>query len=457
MYLYQLSLSELSRKIKDRKASPTEVTLKILERINVINSKINAFITVAEDAALQKAKELEKEIIAGKWRGPLHGIPIGVKDLIYTKDLKTTMGSEIFKDYQPDYNATAVTKLEQAGAIIIGKLNTHQFAYGPTGDRSYFGGSRNPYNFNKITGGSSGGSGAAVAAKLCYGALGTDTGGSIRIPSSCCGIVGMKPTYGRISNYGSFPLAWTLDSIGPMTRTVEDNALLLSTLVDKEEDFTHGLKKDLIGRTIGIPQNFYFDNLQDEVESIIKNAINAFKSLGAKIKIINIPGIEKFLYAQQIIIKTEAYTVHHKLLEEKPELYEEEVRERLLTGLKVKGYEYVLAKRMRNVAIDEFNRVLEQVDTLLAPTLPIVPTDYDQRMVAINGEDVRVRLALTNLTGPTNLNGFPSLNIPCGFSKEGLPVGLQLIGRPFDEANLYNFAYLLEQELDLNFNPHLVC
>jgi aspartyl-tRNA(Asn)/glutamyl-tRNA(Gln) amidotransferase subunit A len=453
----QSSLLKLSGLIKKRQISPMEVTRKLLERIEALNPKLNAYITVVHEKAMESALQAEKEIAAGNWKGPLHGIPIGLKDLIYTKEIKTTMGSAIYKDHIPGYDAAVVEKLKQAGAIIIGKLNTHQFAYGPTGDRSFFGAVKNPYNLSKIPGGSSSGSGASVAASMCFAALGTDTGGSIRIPSACCGIVGMKPTFGRVSKYGVFPLSWTLDHVGAMTKTVQDNAILLNVLSGyderdpysvkvKDEDFTRLLHQGVIGSIIGIPSTFYFENVDSEVEKQVRQAVEVFRSLGAEIRIIEIPHLKQISLAQQITIESEAYAVHEEILRNHSKQYDEEVKTRLLKGLSTKAYEYVQAQQVKQLAITEFNHALKEVEMILTPTLPILPTDIGQREINIHGYQEQVRTALMRFTKPTNLNGFPSLSIPCGFSNSGLPIGLQLIGRPYDEANLYRFAYAFEQE-----------
>ncbi|MGA9173848.1 MAG: amidase, partial [Thermoactinomyces sp.] len=401
----QSSLLKLSGLIKKRQISPMEVTRKLLERIEALNPKLNAYITVVHEKAMESALQAEKEIAAGNWKGPLHGIPIGLKDLIYTKEIKTTMGSAIYKDHIPDYDAAVVEKLKQAGAIIIGKLNTHQFAYGPTGDRSFFGAVKNPYNLSKIPGGSSSGSGASVAASMCFAALGTDTGGSIRIPSACCGIVGMKPTFGRVSKYGVFPLSWTLDHVGPMTRTVQDNAILLNVLSGyderdpysvkvKDEDFTRLLHQGVIGSIIGIPSTFYFENVDSEVEKQVRQAVEVFRSLGAEIRIIEIPHLKQISLAQQITIESEAYAVHEEILRNHSKQYDEEVKTRLLKGLSIKAYEYVQAQQVKQLAISEFNHALKEAEIILTSTMPILPTDIGQREINIHGYQEQVRTAL---------------------------------------------------------------
>ncbi|MBN8201427.1 amidase [Bacillus sp. NTK034] len=452
-------IKTLSKLIEEKEVSPVEVTLQLLDRIEAVDPGINSFITIDREAVLAQAQKAEEEIEAGLYKGPLHGIAIGLKDIIYTDNMRTTMGSEIYQDYVPEYNAAVVEKLKKAGAIIIGKLNTHQFAYGPTGDRSHFGPVNNPYDKQKITGGSSSGSAASVSACLCFGSLGTDTGGSVRIPSSFCGIVGMKPTYGRISKHGVFPLSWTLDHVGPLTRTVTDNALLLNTLVDYDskdpspdqsepEDFTRFLGKGIEGMTIGLPSTFYFDDMNGEVKQVLDQTIETLRELGARIVPVTIPNLDKFTVAHKHILRSEAYAVHEQHLADYPDQWDDEVKERLLTAHDTKGYEYAQALQIRQLAKDEFNKALEQVDVLFTPTLPILPPKINERHVDIEKyAGQHIRWSIIKLTAPTNLNGFPSLSLPCGFSSEGMPIGGQLIGREFDEAVLYRFAYALEQKL----------
>lgn len=453
---------KLSKLIKRKEVSPVEIASQLLTRIEKVDSTINSYITVDREAVLAQARIAEEEIEAGLYKGPLHGIAIGLKDLIYTKNMKTTMGSEIYKNYIPESNATVVDKLKKAGAIIIGKLNTHQFAYGPTGDRSYYGPTRNPFDPQKMTGGSSSGSAASVSACLCFGSLGTDTGGSVRIPASFCGVVGMKPTYGLISNYGVHPLSSTLDHVGPLTRTVTDNAILLNTLAGHDpndsnsaqqetEDYSRFIGNGIEGLTIGLPSNFYFDDLNEEVRHIIDNTVEVLRGLGAIIKPVVLPNIEKFTEAHKAILRSEAYAVHEKNLKDYPNQWDDEVKERLLTALDTKGYEYIKALQIRKLAKNEFNIVLDEVDILLTPTLPILPLKINERRVDIEKyAGKHIRWLITKLTAPTNLNGFPSLSLPCGFSSDGMPVGVQLIGREFEEARLYQFGYALEHKISIN-------
>jgi aspartyl-tRNA(Asn)/glutamyl-tRNA(Gln) amidotransferase subunit A len=443
------SLATLSRELRERRLSPVEVVKTLLARIE--SDETNAFITVTAERALEEASLAEREITAGRHNGPLHGVPIALKDLIFTRDVRTTMASDFFAEHVPDRSATVARRLEDAGSVLIGKTNTHEFAYGPTGDRSFFGPTRNPHDTGKITGGSSGGSGAAVAAGLCYGALGSDTGGSIRIPAALCGVVGMKPTFGRVSKTGVFPLAWSLDHVGPITRTVEDNALMLNTLAGHDpedlysadlasEDFARDLERGTQGAAIGVPSSFYFEHLDGEVEERVNEAVEVFASLGTEIREVEVPHLWDTLHAQRLVLAAEAYAVHEERLETNPDRFDDHGLERLLNGENLKAYRYANAQQRKLRSRREFANVLREVDVLLTPTVPIPAPEIGQRETTIDGYEEAVYSALTRLTGPTNLNGLPSLSIPCGTTTSGLPVGLQLIGRPFDEATLYRFG-----------------
>ncbi|HEY6712326.1 MAG TPA: amidase, partial [Rubrobacter sp.] len=343
------SLAGLSRELLARSLSPVEVVRALLGRIEA--DVTNSFITVMGERALERASWAEREILAGRYRGPLHGVPVALKDIIYTRGIRTTMGSALYSGHVPDHSATVARKLEEAGYVLIGKTNTHEFAYGPTGDRSHFGPTRNPHDARSITGGSSGGSGAAVAANLCYGALGSDTGGSIRIPAALCGTVGMKPTFGRVSKSGVFPLSWSLDHVGPITRTVEDNALMLNVLAGHDpedhysvdwpaEDFARDLRRGLRGAAIGLPRSFYFDHVDEEVGARVREAVEVFRSLGAQVREVEIPNLVDTLHAHRLILGAEAYAVHEERLENEPETFGEEVSERLMDGARPRAYRY---------------------------------------------------------------------------------------------------------------------
>lgn len=458
--LLKLDIAALADKYRSRQVSPVEVTAAILSRIEELNPQLNAFITVLSEQAVESAKKAEYELTRGEWKGFLHGVPIGLKDLIETAGVRTTMGSQLCRDYIPADNATVVNILKQNGSVILGKLNTHEFAYGPTGDVSCFGAARNPYDTNKMTGGSSSGPGAAVTSAMCFGALGTDTGGSIRIPASSCGIVGMKPTFGRVSKHGVFPLGYTLDHVGPMTRTIRDNAIMLGILAGYDsldpyslnrapEDFTGLLDKEMKGTVIGIPASFYYDNIEQEVTAALNKVKQVYRDLGAAVVEVDLD-LHDVPWAQLITIRSEAYAVHEKWIETQPELYHPDVRERLFASKESKGYEYVKAGQIRREAVAMFNRVFEGVDALLVPTLAITPKPIGQREVEINGKKEHIYSALLRLNGPTNLTGLPSLSVPCGFSPDGMPIGMQLIGKHFDESNLYRIGYAFEKEAGIS-------
>jgi aspartyl-tRNA(Asn)/glutamyl-tRNA(Gln) amidotransferase subunit A len=448
-----LSLTGLAREFWARRLSPVEVVRVLLGRIEADDT--NSFVTITAERALEEASRAEGEILAGRYKGPLHGVPVALKDIINTEGVRTTMGSALYAGHVPDHSATVARKLEEAGSILIGKTNTHEFAYGPTGDRSHFGPSRNPHDTRRITGGSSGGSGAAIAANLCYGALGSDTGGSIRIPAALCGGVGMKPTFGRVSKMGVFPLSWSLDHVGPITRTVEDNALMLNALAghDSEdlysvdlppEDFTRDLERGLQRAGIGIPTSFYTEHVDEEVEARLRQAADVFVSLGSEVREVEIPNLWDTLRAQRLVLAAEAYAVHEERLENEPEKFGEEARERLMEGARPRAYRYANARRRGMLATEEFARALHGVDAILTPTLPIAAPEIGQREINIGDYEETVRSALTRFTGPTDLTGHPSLSVPCGTTASGLPVGLQLIGRHFEEATLYRFAHAYE-------------
>lgn len=451
-------MAALSKAIQNRQISPIEVTEKLLGKIQEENKHINAFITVTAEEALEQAKKAESEIHAGLIKGPLHGVPIALKDNIYMKNVKTTMGSAVFKDFSPDEHASVVEKLQKAGAVLVGKTNMHEIAFGTTGDLSFAGPVKNPYDPDKITGGSSSGSGAAVAAHLCYGALGTDTGGSVRIPASFTGIVGMKPTFGRVSNFGVFPLSWTLDHVGPMTRTVRDNALMLNVLagydnkdpysVDQPtEDYTALIDSDIKGKVVGVPFNGYFSGGDKEVEENFQNAAQLLEQHGAEVKSVELPDMDTIVAAFRTTLTTEAYAVHEQNLRDYPSLWSDEIRERLNSSRETLAKDYIQAQQIKKRAIRDFENMFKEIDILVTPTIPILPFAIGEREIDVNGSVIHSSLLLNKYTGPFNITGLPSLSMTCGFSKDGLPIGLQLVGKSFDEANIYRFAAILEKYL----------
>lgn len=458
MNIRYLDIDTVSKLYRTGELSPVEVVKSLLAHIENVNPVINAFITVLQDEAMQQAKAAEADFQSGHVKGPLHGIPVALKDLFYTKGIRTTMGSEIYQHFIPDHDATAVQALHQAGAIMMGKLNTHQFAYGPTGDRSFFGPVKNPNNTNHMTGGSSSGSAASVTAGMCYGALGTDTSASIRLPSALCGIVGMKPTLGRVSKYGVFPLSSTLDHVGPMTRGIRDNAILLGAIASQDtsdpetftplgENFGRHIGESIQGMKIGIPDSYFFEYLDPEVEARIESVIGLLQSSGATIQKVRLNGIEDIFQAQQTILRYEAYQLHRKHLSEIPEQYDEEVRTRLMTGADVTAAEHAIALSFKEQADSAFRTAFQEVDIMVTPTVGMTAPLIGEREPVVNGQKVLLRWLMTRLTAPTNFVGVPSLSVPCGKSQSGLPIGVQLIGNWFDEAVLYRVGYAIEQEM----------
>jgi aspartyl-tRNA(Asn)/glutamyl-tRNA(Gln) amidotransferase subunit A len=438
------SIMALREAYRERKLSPVEVVSSLLAKIEA--SAINAYITVMAEDAVQRAVQAERDIMAGKALGPLYGVPIAVKDLVHVAGTRTTMGSQQYADSVSSTDAAVITLLRNAGAIIIGKTNTHEFAYGPTGDRSHFGAARNPHNLNRMTGGSSSGSAAAVAGGLAYGAIGSDTSASIRLPASLCGVVGMKATKGLVSKEGVFPLSETLDHVGPITNSVRDNGLMLAVLSGKDEShYLQHVGKGVRGKVVGLPDRFYCEYLSPDVRQAMDAAAAMLMQAGAIVKTVYLTGIEKIYAAQQLILKVEAYALHEPAISAGAS-YDDEVRERLLTGKDVKAAEYVQAMGMRGEAENLFARALSEVDLLLTPTSGITAPLLDERVTSLSGEEHPTRWLLTRLTAPTNLSGNPSLSVPFGVDQNEMPIGLQLIGRMHDEAVLYQVAEFLSSK-----------
>ena len=444
-----LTIAELAPLIESGDVSHVVVTRAVLERIEALDGRLNAYITVLHDDAMSAAREAENAILAGGYLGPLHGVPISLKDLFWTQGVRTTAGSKILADFVPNEDAHSVARLKAAGAVIVGKTNLHEFAFGVTTINPHYGTTRNPWDAERIAGGSSGGSAAAVAAGLCTAALGTDTGGSIRIPAALCGIVGLKPTYGRVSRHGVVPLAWTMDHVGPMTRSVRDAALMLNVVAGHDPrdpastdapapDFTAGLDAGVKGLRLGVPQHFYFDDLDAEVEGCVRAAIDVLGRLGGKIEEVALPRLEYAPAVYWPISISEAAAYHRDWLINRPQDYGDDVRERMEPGLLAPAVRYLQAQRARRLIADDFRHALREVDVLLVPTTPVPAPRLDEAGTP------EVRSSLLRLTSPANLAGLPALSVPCGFTGAGLPVGLQIIGRAFDEATVLRVGHAYE-------------
>jgi aspartyl-tRNA(Asn)/glutamyl-tRNA(Gln) amidotransferase subunit A len=453
-----LSLTAAAGLIRRRELSPVELVRAVLDRIDTDGKTINAFIACYPEEALQQAQRAEDALVHGRPIGPLHGIPIAVKDLFFTAGLPTTAGSRVLVDFVPTVDATVIQRLREAGTILVGKLNLHELAYGVTNDNPHFGPVRNPWNLNRISGGSSGGSAAAVAMSLCLAALGTDTGGSIRIPAACCGVVGLKPTYGRVSRHGILPLAWSLDHVGPITRRVEDAALMLQVLAGQDvrdptttplpvPEYSRMLGDDLTGITIGLVSPFFTDpaEVDPSVMAVVQEALQAMKSVGARIEEVSVPLLRHAPAIQYLTLVTEASTNHARLLRTRGRELGADVRRRLELGEFIAATQYVRAQQARRLLMQEFAAVFRQVDLLVTPTLPVVAPPLGEQMVPIHGTLKRTQPTLTRFTSPFNLTGLPAISVPCGFDGDGLPIGLQMIGRPFDEATLLRGAFAYQQ------------
>jgi aspartyl-tRNA(Asn)/glutamyl-tRNA(Gln) amidotransferase subunit A len=441
----------------------------VLGRIRELNPRLNAYLAVSEERAMEQATLAERELCAKsrgtkrRDRGPLHGIPISLKDNIYSAGVRTTGGSKILREFVPPYDAPVVSSLKQAGAVILGKTNLHEFAYGVTTENPHFGATRNPWDLERIAGGSSGGSAAALAAGLCYGSIGTDTGGSIRIPASLCGVVGLKPGIGRVNAQDVIPLSKTLDVVGPMARTVEDSSVLFQAIsVERRARRASGSGPPLFSRgrfTLGVPREFFFDVLSPEVELGFETAIRVLKRLGARFKEISIPLLEESEEAGNQIAWAEATCYHQEKgwFPERAREYGKDVRRRLEMGTKVSALDYLRALRLREEFAGSLTSAMrsDQLDALLVPATPIAAPRLGEDSVIIKGRKHRTRALLLRLNRPANLAGIPAISIPCGLTRGGLPVGIQFIGRLGGEHKLLGLASRFERACPLNAQPTL--
>ena len=454
-------MADLARSIKAREISPVEVVEAHLDRIAALDGKLRAYLTVTGDAALASARAAAAAVAAGETLGPLHGVPVALKDLYCTRGVRTTAGSKILADWVPGEDATVVSRLIGAGAVVLGKLNMHEFAYGPEGVNPHYGSPWNPWDAatHRICGGSSSGSGAAVAAGLCPGALGSDTGGSIRIPASLCGISGLKPTYGRVSRAGVLPLAWSLDHVGPMCRTAADCALMLGAMAGYDPrdpttsvlpvpDYTAALRGTVKGVRVGVLRSFFMESAGEEQQRAVEQALKTLEGLGATVREASLPAVALAAGASTAVIAAEAYAYHARWIQTRPEEYGPDVRERLRVGAFVAAADYVNGQRARVLLRDEVAAALSGLDVLVAPTTPVAATAVGTSEIDVNGERLPVRPSLIRFTRPFNATGHPALSIPCGFTSGGLPIGLQIVGRPFDEATVLRVADAYQRETD---------
>jgi aspartyl-tRNA(Asn)/glutamyl-tRNA(Gln) amidotransferase subunit A len=444
------TISELAPRLRRKEISPVEITRGCLERIEKLDPALNAFITVMAESALAEARAAEDEIARGLWRGPLHGIPVALKDLIDTAGVRTTAASALYKDRVPSQDADVVRRLRQAGAVIIGKNNLHEFAYGGSSLVSYFGDVHNPRDRSRIAGGSSGGSAAAVTTELAYAAIGTDTAGSIREPSALCGCVGLKPTYGRLSSRGVIPLSFSLDHVGPLTATAEDAAIVLQAIAGYDagditssdvpvSDYVAALREDAKPLRVGVPRDYFFDELDPEVASAVDRGLRELQTLVAEIKEVQIE-----VPTDRMLQAAEAYAYHAENVVRSPELYEAETVRRIRTGEHVTAAEYIVRRRELDEARRGIRAIFADVDVLATPTMPIpAPAIADLKA---NPDALRpAELKLLRNTRPFNVWGLPAISVPCGFTQGGLPIGLQIAGPHWREDLVLRLAHAYEQ------------
>ena len=450
--LHYLTIREAADLISSGKLSPVELTQAFLDRIEKTDGRLHSYITILAEQALEEARIAEAEIRQGAYRGPLHGIPMAHKDLYDTAGVRTTAGSRVYADRVPTEDSTVIARFREAGAILLGKLSMYEFALGGPDPTTQFALARNPWNLEHIPGGSSSGSGSAVAAGQCMGALGSCTGGSIRGPASYCGVVGLKASYGRVSRAGVVTLSWSQDHCGPLTWTVEDSALMLQAIAGHDpkdpasstvptSEYSEALREDISGLVVGMPRHFFFDprpGVDPEVQATVETAVKELESLGARVEEVTIPSLEYVRSANSVIMLTEAYSFHADNLRNRPGDYGQQARVRFRTGGLFSAYDYLQATKIRQVAKREFAQALEKVDVLVSPTMT-------QPAAPFQGYDPATTARDPSFTAPYNFTGLPAISVPCGFTQKGLPVGMQIAGKPFAEPDILRAAHTYER------------
>ncbi|MER6338464.1 amidase [Streptomyces tendae] len=452
MQPYELTLGAAAEAVRTRRLSPVELVDSVLERIGRTEPRLQAYVTVTAERARRAARTAEDDIAAGRHRGPLHGVPMGLKDLIDVAGIATSASSRVRADHRAEESSTVAARLEAAGAVLVGKTHTHEFAYGLTTPQT-----RNAWHTGRVAGGSSGGSAVAVAAGTATFALGTDTGGSIRVPAALNGVVGLKPTYGLVPRHGVTSLSWSLDHVGPITRTVEDAALVLAALAGHDPRDPASLTApatryrppagtDLTGLRVGVPRNYYFDHVDPEVETAVRDAIDRFEALGARLVEVEIPMTRYIQATQWGLMVPEATAYHERTLRTVPELYRADVRVLLEAGELMPAGDYLRAQRSRTLMRREWAAVLREVDLIAAPTVPATAVEAGQETITwADGTTEAVSDAYVRLSSPANITGVPSLSLPVGRDTTGLPIGMQLLGRPFGEPVLLRAGHAYEQ------------
>lgn len=459
------TVREISEAYATRAATPTGVTEALIERIEKLNSVFNCFITLLKDSALAAAQESEKRFSAGRPLGPLDGVPVAVKDLIYINGVRCTAGSLILKDNVATYDSPVAAKLKAAGAVLIGTTNLHEFASGATSVNPHYGPVRNPWDHDRIAGGSSGGSAAAVSAGLAPAAIGTDTGGSVRIPAALCGVVGLKPTYGRISRVGVVPLASSFDTVGTLTSSVWDAAVILGVLAGHDSldlttgdvavpDYVSELKEPARKVKIGVPRRYFMELIDPSVEDSFMKFLDKLAAPDVEVLSLELDGIEKAYDVWLPIRRAEAAAFHEQWVTKTPEKYGEDVRKSLEAGLQISATRYINAQNSRPALRNAFLESMRKVDFLAVPSTPMAATRIGQGTINLRGAETEVYSALVRLTLPFSAVGFPALSLPIGFS-QGLPVGCQIVGKPYEESRLLRFGHACQEKTGLFPEPQL--
>ncbi|MGW9497117.1 amidase [Streptomyces prasinus] len=452
MQPYELSLAAAADAIRARRMSPVELVDSVLDRIEQVDHRLNAYVTVTAEQARRTAREAEREITRGHYRGPLHGIPVGLKDLIDVAGMATSASSRVRSGHRAQADSTVAARLASAGAVLLGKTHTHEFAYGLITPQT-----GNAWDAGRIAGGSSGGSATAVASGAATFALGTDTGGSIRVPSALNGAVGLKPTYGLVPRHGVTSLSWSLDHVGPITRTVEDAALVLGVLAGHDPrdpaslaapaaDYRPDGGEDLTGLRVGVPRTYYFDHVEPEVEAAVRRAIGRLEALGARLVGIDIPMTRYIQATQWGLMVPEATAYHDRTLRSAPELFQDDVRVLLEAGELMTAGDYLRAQRSRTLMRREWAGLLDRVDVIAAPTVPMTAVEAGTETVTWpDGTTEAVSDAFVRLSSPANITGLPALSLPVGHDGAGMPIGMQLLGRPLGERTLLRVGHAYEQ------------
>ena len=452
-----LTIAQAAGLLRQRQLSPVELVASVLERIDRLQPRLNAYITILAEEAMQTAHQAEEEIGSGRYRGPLHGIPLSLKDLYATKGVRTTAGSRILGQWVPDFDATTVRKLKEAGAIIIGKAHTPEFACGATGLNYHFGPARNPWNPEHVSGGSSSGSAVSVATGMALGSMGTDSGGSVRLPAALCGVTGFKPTYGLVSRYGIIPWSWSLDHAGLLTRTAEDAALLLQVVAGHDPhdpsstpvtspDYSGSLADGIRGMRLGVPTGFAWENTDEEVGRIVRRAIAVLEELGATLHEISLP-LHKYSNALTMVIAgSESSASHEPWIRTRFQDYSPSTAHRLRIGLLFQAVHYHRAQQVRTLISRQFDQAFQEVDAIVTPTVPVAAPLIES--AATSPADDTVFAGLPWLTRPYNLTGMPAVTVCCGFTTGGLPVGLQIAGPRFADARVLQIANAYQQATD---------